>query len=68
MEAFVDFCEDAIFEMQHAASLMDAGDGGGEAKAEGPVMPSEDEPRYIIKLHYAWAGSINKNVKNITGE
>ena len=29
MEAFVDFCEDAIFEMQHAASLMDT---NGESK------------------------------------
>ena len=29
MEVFVDFCEDAIFEMQHAAALMATGDEEG---------------------------------------
>lgn len=29
LEAFVNFCEDAIFEMQHASGLMAVDDGGG---------------------------------------
>lgn len=29
MECFVDFCEDAIFEMQHSASLIETEDGEG---------------------------------------
>ena len=30
MECFVDFCEDAIFEMQHSASLMGSDDAKGQ--------------------------------------
>ena len=30
MEAFVDFCEDAIFEMQHSASLLETDDEEGK--------------------------------------
>ena len=30
MECFVDFCEDAIFEMQHSASLIETEDGDGK--------------------------------------
>lgn len=33
LEAFVNFCEDAIFEMQHASALMSSDDGGGPGKA-----------------------------------
>lgn len=29
LEAFVNFCEDAIFEMQHASGLMAVDEGGG---------------------------------------
>lgn len=29
LEAFINFCEDAIFEMQHAHALMAAEDSGG---------------------------------------
>lgn len=29
LEAFVNFCEDAIFEMQHASGLMAVDDGSG---------------------------------------
>ena len=47
LECFVDFCEDAIFEMQHAESLMKADDsGGGKKESSGPSLPSEDAPRY----------------------
>ena len=47
LECFVDFCEDAIFEMQHAESLMKADDsGGGKKELSGPSLPSEDAPRY----------------------
>ena len=46
LECFVDFCEDAIFEMQHAESLMSSDETGAAAKEKsGPVIPSEDEPR-----------------------
>ena len=53
LECFVDFCEDAIFEMQHADSLIssaggDAGGGGGKKVSSGPSMPDEDRPRGII--------------------
>jgi len=33
LEAFVNFCEDAIFEMQHASGLMATEDSGGSGKA-----------------------------------
>lgn len=33
LEAFVNFCEDAIFEMTHASALMDVEDSGGGGKA-----------------------------------
>ncbi len=49
MEAFVDFCEDAIFEMQHAASLMSTGDEGGATVKKEHKIPSDDEPRGIIE-------------------
>merc|ERR1711962_1956072 len=47
MEQFVDFCEDAIFEMQMAASLM-AGDEEVKAVKAEISIPGEDEPRGII--------------------
>ena len=51
LECYVDFCEDAIFEMQHAESLMssaDDGGGGGKKGPSGPSLPDEDQPRGII--------------------
>jgi ryanodine receptor 2 len=50
MEVFVDFCEDAIFEMQMAESLMSAEDEGGKKEKELSI-PSDDEPRYNIMLN-----------------
>ena len=48
LECFVDFCEDAIFEMQHAESLMSSDDSGGSKKvAAGPSLPDEDQPRSV---------------------
>lgn len=47
MEQFVDFCEDAIFEMQISTSLTGDGDEVQKEKAA-PVMPGDDEPRGII--------------------
>lgn len=35
MEAFVNFCEDAIFEMQHATALMSTEEEGHGGKARG---------------------------------
>ena len=47
MEQFVDFCEDAIFEMQMAASLMASDEEEKTVKAT-LTIPGEDEPRGII--------------------
>ena len=47
MEQFVDFCEDAIFEMQMAASLVAEDEEVKAVKAEFSI-PGEDEPRGII--------------------
>ena len=47
MEVFVDFCEDAIFEMQHAESLMSTGEDDGGKKDKDFHIPSDDEPRYL---------------------
>jgi len=33
LEAFVNFCEDAIFEMQHASGLMSSDDSGNSGKS-----------------------------------
>ena len=56
LECFVDFCEDAIFEMQHAESLMKADDSGGFKKeSSGPSLPSEDAPRLVsCSCQSAW--------------
>lgn len=34
LEAFVNFCEDAIFEMTHASALMATDEGGGNVRRE----------------------------------
>ena len=47
MEQFVDFCEDAIFEMQISTSLS-AGDDEVAAVKAAPSLPGEDEPRGIL--------------------
>lgn len=54
LECFVDFCEDAIFEMQHAESLMTSDDGSGGRKAvTGPTLPADDAPRSVRMSHAA---------------
>ncbi len=46
LECFVDFCEDAIFEMQHAESLMSTDEGGSKREVQsGPILPDDDAPR-----------------------
>jgi len=51
----VDFCEDAIFEMQHAESLMksgtdEGGSGGGGKRKRKLMMPDdEDEPKGVVE-------------------
>ncbi|KRF97582.1 uncharacterized protein Dwil_GK20678, isoform D [Drosophila willistoni] len=48
LEAFVNFCEDAIFEMTHASGLMASDDGGGNVKrdtAYSSYMSEEEEER-----------------------
>jgi len=48
MEQFVDFCEDAIFEMQISTSLS-AGDDEVKKEKAAMVLPGDDEPRGIIE-------------------
>lgn len=48
LEAFVNFCEDAIFEMTHASGLMavEESSGGGKAReASYSYMTEDDEER-----------------------
>jgi ryanodine receptor 2 len=48
LEAFINFCEDAIFEMQHASGLMaveDSGGGGPTRAASYSYMNVDDEER-----------------------
>ena len=49
LEAFVNFCEDAIFEMQHASSLMAVDDGGSggskRRKATYKYLSEDDEEK-----------------------
>ncbi|CAH0546152.1 unnamed protein product [Brassicogethes aeneus] len=48
LEAFINFCEDAIFEMQHASGLMaveESGGGGPTRAASYSYMSDEDEER-----------------------
>merc|ERR1719167_1431664 len=48
MEQFVDFCEDAIFEMQISTAL--SGDDGEVAKVKKEMtIPGEDEPTGIVQ-------------------
>jgi len=45
LDAFVNFCEEAIFEMQHANSLMASDDGGGamQARQAAYQLPPDEE-------------------------
>lgn len=46
LEAFINFCEDAIFEMQHASGLMaveDSGGGGKTREASYNINYDDDE-------------------------
>lgn len=48
LEAFINFCEDAIFEMQHASGLMaveESGGGGPTRSTSYSYMTDEDEDR-----------------------
>lgn len=48
LEAFINFCEDAIFEMTHASGLMATDDGGGNVKRDpsySSYMSEEEEER-----------------------
>merc|ERR1712176_1171686 len=47
MEQFVDFCEDAIFEMQISRALSGGEEEVAKVKAA-PTIPGDDEPRGII--------------------
>lgn len=51
LEAFVNFCEDAIFEMTHASNLMSTDDGITKKKREASFnayISEEDEERYKL--------------------
>lgn len=52
LEAFVNFCEDAIFEMQHSSNLMTTDDNTSNTKKEAKYatyISEEDEERYDKK-------------------
>ena len=48
MECFVNFCEDAIFEMQHSASLMETEDGEGTVGHHNQLSLGNLESHQII--------------------
>jgi ryanodine receptor 2 len=51
LEAFVNFCEDAIFEMQHASCLMSSDDSGGGGKSRETAysyLSEEDEEKSVF--------------------
>lgn len=50
LETFVNFCEDAIFEMQHASALMASEEEGAtsQARQAAYVLPLDDEDQYIL--------------------
>lgn len=49
LEVFVNFCEDAIFEMQHASALMASEEEGAtsQARQAAYVLPLDDEDQYL---------------------
>lgn len=51
LEAFINFCEDAIFEMQHASGIMTTEEAGGPGKTRETsykYMGDDDEERCDI--------------------
>ena len=54
LEAFVNFCEDAIFEMQHANALMASDEEGGHSQARQAAykLPTDEEEQYGQTLPY----------------
>lgn len=58
LEAFVNFCEDAVFEMTHASGLMAQDDSGGGPKnreaAYTTYISEEDEERYLNFQYYSF--------------
>ena len=48
MECFVDFCEDAIFEMQHSASLVE--EDSDEGKVGGKITQKVDHHLIVCRL------------------
>ncbi|CAB0015939.1 unnamed protein product, partial [Nesidiocoris tenuis] len=57
LEAFVNFCEDAIFEMQHASGLMaseeETGGGGKQRNTSYSYISEDDEEKYIGGVIYS---------------
>lgn len=53
LEAFVNFCEDAIFEMQHANGLMAVDEGGSgpgkTRKAAYNYLSEDEELKWVFK-------------------
>ena len=48
LQMFVDFCEDAIFEMKHAASISNEDDEEGERHAAKYPFINEDEGKFLL--------------------
>lgn len=62
LEAFVNFCEDAIFEMTHASGLMATEESGGNVKRESSYntyVSEEEEERWVIG-HISISITLNK--------
>ena len=49
IQCFVDFCEDAIFEMQHSASLVETDESEGKiVRSKGPMMPKVERTTHAL--------------------
>ena len=45
----MDFCEDAIFEMQHSASLVETDESEGKiVRSKGPMMPKVERTYHAL--------------------
>ena len=54
MECFVDFCEDAIFEMQHSASLMGSDDAEGQVCGVDGITGYDPPTRITLPIHITY--------------
>ncbi|XP_072171379.1 ryanodine receptor 2-like [Diadema setosum] len=65
LEDFVNFCEDTIFEMQHATSISDTGDSLAEIFMNLTVGANRDSQSWLV---WAVRGIRPSNIRRLTGE